>query len=194
MPHTDSDIVYFADIALQKLKSLGVNTAEISLSQASGFSVTARLGDVETMEHHLDKNFSVTVIQDYCTGSASSSDFSQAAIFSAIEKACSIASFSNPDSFAGLADPTRFAKNIPDCDLYHPWTITPTEAIKLAVACEKKALSFDKRICNSEGASVSTLNSQAVYANTLGFLGEYRVTEHGMHCSVVATEDGKMQR
>ncbi|MCX7121148.1 MAG: metalloprotease PmbA [Gammaproteobacteria bacterium] len=194
MPRTDLSIRHFADMALQQLKTLGVTQAEISLSQASGFSVTARLGDVETLEHHLDKNFSVTVIRDYCTGSASSSDFSEASIFAVIEKACTIARFSNPDSFAGLADPARLAKNIPDCDLYHPWAITPAEAIEMAIACEKKAVSFDKRITNSEGASISTLNSHALYANTSGFLGEYSVTEHGMHCSVLATEDEKMQR
>lgn len=182
-----------ADLVLQKLKSLGVE-GEVSLSSATGFSVTARLGDVETLEHHDDKSFGVTVIDKKRTGHASSSDFSYDSIFATIDKAMSIARFSNPDFYAGLADPTRLSRNYPDCDLYHPWNITPTEAIALAIACENKARDCDARIVNSDGASVSTVNSNALYANTLGFVGEYATSEHAISCSVIAKEKEEMQR
>lgn len=194
MPRIDTDARHLVDLSLQKLKSMGVDAAEISLSKTKGFSVTARLGDVETVEHHTEKAFGVTVFQNQCTGSASSSDFSADSILATIEKACSIAHFSNPDPCAGLADPKRLAKTIPNCDIYHPWDISPTEAIQLAIDCEKQAVGMDKRIVNSEGASVSTLISQSIYANTLGFLGEYQATEQGIHCSVLARENDEMQR
>lgn len=183
-----------AQTALKKIKSLKIDAAEISIAQTKGFSVSARMGDVETLEHHLEKSFGVTVFQNQCTGSASSADFSPKSIQAAIEKALSIASFSSPDPYAGLADPTRFAKNYPDCDLYHPWDITPADAIALAIECEKTALAYDKRIVNSEGASVSTVNSNGVYANTLGFFGDYAASDHGISCSVIARENDKMQR
>jgi len=182
------------ETALKKLKSLNLDAAEISLSETKGFSVTARLGDVETLEHHLETSFSVTVYQNQCSGSAASSDFSQESIHATIEKACSIASFSSPDPYSGLADPNRLAKHYPNCQLFHPWPITPTDAIALAIECEKKAIAFDKRIINSEGASISTLNSHNIYANTLDFFGEAHVSEHGIHCSVVASENDHMQR
>src|SRR3990167_6639687 len=118
--------------ALKKLKSLNIDAAEISLGETKGFSVTARLVDVETLEHHLEKSFGVTVFQNQCTGSASSSDFSEGSIQATIEKACTIARFSGPDQYAGLADPARLAKNYPDCDLYHFWDISPQDAITLA--------------------------------------------------------------
>ncbi|HLB56862.1 MAG TPA: metalloprotease PmbA [Coxiellaceae bacterium] len=185
---------HIAETALNKLKSLHVDAAEISIGETKGFSVSARLGDVETLEHYLDKSFSVTVFQNQCTGSASSSDFSIESINATIEKACTIANFSSPDPFAGLADPKRLAKKIPDCDLYHFWNITPQEAIELAIACEKKALNYSKKIVNSEGANVSTINSTGIYANTLGFLGEFQVSEHSISCSVVGSDDQQMQR
>ena len=188
------DLTDLAQRALAKLNLKGVKEAEISISKTSGFSVSARLGDVETMEHHLETHFSVTVFQDHCTGSASSADFSEEAISSTIEKACSIARFSSPDSYAGLPDPDRLAKTIPDCDLYHPWAISPREAIALAIDCEKKAFAYDKRITNSEGAGISTLSSEVVYANTLGFLGDYRVSQHAINCCVIASDGDKMQR
>lgn len=174
--------------ALKKIKSLSIDAAEISIAQTKGFSVTARMGDVETLEHHLEKSFGVTVFQNQCTGTASSSDFSPESIQATIEKALSIARFSSSDPFAGLADPAHMATNYPDCDLYHPWEITPADAITLAIACEKKALAYDKRIVNSEGASVSTVNSNGIYANTLGFFGDYAATDHGIHCSVIARD------
>ncbi|PIZ03757.1 MAG: metalloprotease PmbA [Gammaproteobacteria bacterium CG_4_10_14_0_8_um_filter_38_16] len=194
MPHIDIDARQVVDIALQKLKSLRIDAAELSANRSSGFSVTARLGDVETTEHHLEKNFGVTVFHKQSTGSASSSDFSLASISATIEKAAAIARFSNADPYAGLADPDRLAKNYPDCDLYHPWDISPADAIQLAMTCEKKAVAADARIINSEGASVSTTISNGVYANTLGFVGHYLLSEHALSCSVVARDQDQMQR
>lgn len=194
MPRTDLDIQQLTDAALEKLRDLRVDAAEMGIGETKGFSLSARLGDVETVEHHLEKSFSVTVYQDHCTGSASSSDFSMESIFATIEKACSIAQFSNPDPYSGLADPDKLAKTFPACDLYHPWDITPTDAIALAIECEKIALSADKRIVNSEGASVSTFNSRSLYANTLGFVGGYELSEHGISCSVLAGMNDEMQR
>jgi len=188
------NLTTIAQSALKQIKSLHIDAAEITLAQTKGFSVTARMGDVETLEHHLEKSFGVTVFQNQCTGSASSSDFSPESIRATIEKACTIARFSSPDPYAGLADPARLAKNYPDCDLYHRWNITPVDAITLAIECEKKALAFDKRIVNSEGASVSTVDSHGVYANTLGFFGDYTASDHGINCSVIARENNQMQR
>ena len=192
-PQVNQDMRDLAKHALRSLEKRGV-TGEIILRNTTGFSVTARLGDVETLEHHDEKSFGVTVFHEQCIGSASSSDWSLNAIDASIEKAVTIARFSNPDPCAGLADPSRFAKYLPDCDLSHPWSIAPAEAIQLAIECEKKACAKDKRIINSDGASVSTLNSQVLYANTAGFLGDYASTEHGVSCSLIAKEKEEMQR
>src|SRR3990167_712388 len=189
-----TSLTELAQIALDQIKKSRVNAGEVSIGESSGFSVSARMGDVETMEHHLAKSFNVTVYDRQCTGSASSADFSLESITKTIEKACTIARFSNPDPFSGLADPARFARNIPNCDLYHPWDISPTDAIALAIECEKKAMAYDKRIVNSEGAHISTVNSYGIYANTLGFSGDYRQSDHSMSCSVVAAENDQMQR
>src|SRR3989338_2131063 len=180
--------------ALKKLKSLHVDSGEVALHQTKGFSVTARLGEVETVEYHLEKNFSVAIYHQHRCGTASTSDFSIHAIDAAIEKALSIATFSNPDPFSGLADAKKLATVIPQCDLIHPWNITPPEAIALAVACEKNALAFDQRIVNSDGVSVNTIQSDIIYSNTLGFIGEYALTDHSIACSLVAKEKNNMQR
>ncbi|MDP1574295.1 MAG: metalloprotease PmbA [Coxiellaceae bacterium] len=183
-----------AENALSEIKKNNIDHAEVMIGEGRGFSVNARLGDVETLEHHDKKSFTVTIIHQQCTGSASSADFSQNSIVATIEKAIAIARFSSSDPFSGLADPARLAFHYPNCELSHPWNITPAEAITLAIDCEKKAVSFDKRITNSDGASVSSVHSHSLYANTLGFLGEYESTEHAISCSVLARDGNHMQR
>lgn len=187
-------ILDLAQFTLDQIKKSGVDAGEVSIGEANGFSVSARMGDVETMEHHLEKSVNVTVYDQQCTGSASSSDFSVESIIKTVEKACAIARFSQPDPFAGLADPDRLAKKIVDCDLYHPWGITPADAIALAIECEKKAMSVDSRIVNSDGAQISTVSAYGVYANSNGFVGDYRHTDHSISCSLIAEENGQMQR
>jgi len=68
------------------------------------------------------------------------------------------------------------------------------QAITLAQECEAAAMGVDKRINNSEGASVSTHESLFVYANSLGFIGGYPTTRQGISCAVVAESDQGMQR
>ena len=43
-----------------------------------------------------------------------------------------------------------------DLDSWHPWEISPDQAIELATRCENAALESDALIQNSEGATVST--------------------------------------
>jgi len=183
-----------ADEALQKAQQLGANEAEVSLSQGSGFSVTARMQEVETLEHHRDQGLSVSVYFDQSKGSASTSDLNPAAISETVEKACSLASFAAKDDCAGLADSELLAKNYPDLDLWYPWDIPVAEAIDLAVECEAAALAVDSRIDNSEGATVNVAEGVQVYANSHGFNGGYADSSHSISCSVLAKDGDEMQR
>jgi PmbA protein len=79
-------------------------------------------------------------------------------------------------------------------DLAHPWNVTPDRAIEIAKSCEAAALSFDPRINNSEGASVSTHQGLHVYGNTHGFVGGYPTTSHTLSCVVLAGSGDHMQR
>ncbi|MGR9037136.1 MAG: PmbA/TldA family metallopeptidase, partial [Gammaproteobacteria bacterium] len=49
----------------------GASAAEAGLSQENGLSVTARLGEVETIEHHCDQGLGITVYFGQRKGSAS---------------------------------------------------------------------------------------------------------------------------
>jgi PmbA protein len=85
-------------------------------------------------------------------------------------------------------------RNHPDLDLFHPWDITPQQAIEMALKCESHALSIDKRITNSDGVSVSSYESHHGYANTYGGGGFTHSTRHSISCSLIAQNGAKMQR
>jgi PmbA protein len=127
-------------------------------------------------------------------GHASTSDFSRAALEQTVDAALAIARHTAEDHCAGLPEPERLAHELPDLDLFHPWTLTTEDAIEIAKRCEQAAFAVSKKIRNSEGASVSAQQSQFVFANSLGFMGGYPGSRHYLSCSVIAEEKGLMQR
>lgn len=179
---------------LDEAKKLGATSAEAGISIESGLSTTVRLGSVETIEFNHDKGLGLTVYMGHKKGSISSTDFRKEALQTVIQAACNIAKYSEEDPFAGIADKENLAKEIPDLDLYHPFDITPEQAIQYARECEDAARSFDARISNSEGASLSSHQKFRVYGNSHGFLGAYPTTSHSMSCAVIANAAGLMQR
>lgn len=181
-------------LALDEARSLGVDQAEVAASQDVGLSATARLGDIENLEFTNDRGVGITVYKDSCKGSASTSDMSPAAIREAVAKACSFASLTAQDPYAGLADAERMASDLIDLDLDHAWNIEVKDVIALAIDTERAALSYDKRISNSEGGTVATNRGSRAYGNTHGFIGSHTRTSHSITCVVLAEAEGAMQR
>jgi PmbA protein len=191
---TRADLDERVALALAEARQLGATEAEVGVSVDAGLSVTARLGEVETLEYQRDRGMGVTVYRGKRKGSASTADLSAGAIRETVAKAVSIAGFTAEDPCAGLPEPDTIATAIPDLDLSHEWDIEPEQARDLAVACEAAALAVDKRISNSEGATLSTHRGLRVFGNSLGFLGGYQSTVHSLSCAVIAQQDDDMQR
>jgi len=72
--------------------------------------------------------------------------------------------------------------------------LSTEEAIDIARRCEAAAFSVSKKIRNSEGATLAAHQSQFVFANSLGFEGGYPGSRHWISCSVIAEDNGLMQR
>ena len=188
------DLEGLVQLALDEARQQGVDQAEVAASHDVGLGATARLGDVENLEYTNDRGIGITVYRDSRKGSASTSDISAAAIKEAVTKACTFAGYTAQDPHAGLADAERMCADIRDLDLDHPWTIDSAAAIDLAIKCEDVALKFDKRLTNSEGATVSTNRGVRAYGNTHGFIGSYAKSSHSISCVVLGAENGEMQR
>jgi PmbA protein len=181
-------------LALDEAQRRGVDQAEAAASQDGGLSTTARLGDVENLEYTNDRGIGITVFKDSRKGNASTSDVSPEAIREAVAKACTFATLTAQDEFAGLADAELMCKEVVDLDLDHPWELDTDAAIAMAIGSEAEGLQTDERISNSEGATVSTNRGIRAYGNTHGFIGSFSKTSHSVTCVLLAEADGVMQR
>jgi PmbA protein len=188
----------FAAAIVGHAKRLGASACECDVSEGRGLSVTVRKGAVETIEHNRDKGIGVTVYvgerPHARRGHASTSDFSPTALEQTVSAALAIARHTAEDDCAGLPEPALLACEIPDLDLFHPWDLDTEQAIGIARRCEAAAFALSKKLNNSEGASLSTQQSQFVFANSLGFMGGFPTSRHSLWCSVIAEDKGLMQR
>ena len=190
----DAGLSDAVQLALEEAGGRGASSSEAAASLSQGLSVNVRKSEIETVEHTRDRNLVVSVYFGQRTGSASTSDYSPAAVKETVLAACNIAKWTEEDRCIGLADPERLAKDVMDLDLYHPWTPSVEEASSLALECEASALGADARIVNSEGASVDAHQGVEVYGNSLGFLGHTQKSRQGISCSVIAGVGDSMQR
>ena len=179
--------------ALQQAKRAGASGAEIAAHTSLGLSVTARLGEVETLEHNQDRGISVTVLIGRRKGHASSADLRPESILACVDRAVDIARYTQEDKANGLADPSLLAREFPDLDLWHPATLDAAAAIERALECESAGRS-DPLISNSEGATFNAALGLGVYGNSNGFMGRSAGTNYGQYCVLLAGEGEGMQR
>ncbi len=175
-------------------KSLGADGAEVAMSRQQGLSVSTRLGEVETVEFTSDGALGITVYQEGRKGSASTADLSESALQQAVQAAVNIAKYTSVDQYSGLADKALLAMEPEDLDLYHPKDLSTDAAIEIAKTCENAALSRDKRITNSDGATLACFEGFKVYGNTHGQLVGYPSSRHSLSCVMIASEGDDMQR
>lgn len=180
--------------ALDHARALGASDAAAEVSESQGLAVTVRKKDVETVEQTRDRSLDVTVYAGQRRGSASTSDFSEAALRETVEAAWHIARYTAEDPVAGLPDADLLVHEPQDLSLHYPWTISAEEAARLALRAERAAADTDARITNTDGASVSTYEGHFVLGNTRGFLAGYPYSRHSLSAAPIAGRGAHMQR
>ena len=184
---------------LAHCRTRGASQAEVSCSEERGLNVNVRMGAVETVESTRDRGIAVTVYFGQRKGSASTADLREDSLDATVEQACAIARHTEHDPAAGLADAALMAQpaadgRFPEFDAWHPWPLDADRAIDLALACETAGREADARVENSDGASVGSSESLQVYANSHGFVGAQRSTQHSIGCALIAGRGAAMQR
>ena len=179
---------------LAEARRQGASACEVAVSAGQGLSTTVRQGEVETVEFNRDQGFGITLYVGQRKGSASTSATGSEAIRETVAAALAIAKHTSEDECAGLADAALMARELPELDLYHPWSITPEQAVEQALACEAAAFAADQRIKNADGTSLNTHQGCRVYGNSHGFVGGYASTRHSLSCVMIAEGEGQMQR
>ncbi len=185
-----------AEHVIKRAKKNGVTAADVMIRENDTFSVTVRMGEVETLKESISRGLLLRVFVGKRTATANTSDLSMPAVDRLVDETIEMARLTSEDDSGGLPAESVFRTDFPNLDLVDPeWEkLPPEERINWAVRAEKAALSADKRIVNSEGSSFEYSRSRMALANTFGFMGAYEGTGAGLFCGPVAQSTAGMQR
>ncbi|MBB1607817.1 MULTISPECIES: metalloprotease PmbA [unclassified Pseudomonas] len=175
-------------------KRQGATGCEVAVSLEQGLSTSVRQREVETVEFNRDQGFGITLYVGQRKGSASTSATGDEAIRETVAAALAIARHTSEDDCSGLADPALMARDLPDLDLYHAWSLTPDQAVERALACEAAAFDADPRVTKADGTTLNIHHGCRVYGNSHGFIGGYASPRHSLSCVMIAEGEGQMQR
>lgn len=191
-----NELKHRAEEVVRLAKSGGASAADVMIREEDTFSVTVRMGEVETLKEAISRSLLLRVFVGKRTATSNTSDLSESTITGLVRETIEMAQLTSEDQSGGLPDPSLFENNFPDLDLVDEgWeTITPEQRIDFAKRAEATALAADKSIVNSDGGSFDYARSKTVLANTLGFMGAYEGTASSLSVSPIAQSADGMQR
>lgn len=169
----------------------------MGVSEGDEFSVTVRMGEVETLEESGSRSVGLRVFQGQASASASTSDLTEDGLEDLVRGVMALVRITEPDPWAGLAEATEMGVCAGELPLWFEdvYALPVAERIALARRAEAAALAADPRIRNSGGGSFSAATARRILANSRGFVGETRSSHCGISTVPIAMDDaGAMQR
>jgi len=170
-------------------------TAADALYAADGSSgVQVRLGEIDSVSRSEGAQIGLRLFDGQRSATVASSDLSEEALGTLVERCLAMAREAPEDSYAGLAPPELLQDGrLPDLDSGDGVEPDPAELRLRALEAEGAALAV-KGVTNSSGAGASASASVIALATSGGFSGAYGSTGHGCSASVIAGEGATMQR
>jgi PmbA protein len=156
--------------------------------------VSIRLGALEDVHRSEGEEIGLRVFRGQKNASVASSDLSNDALASLVERVLAMAAEAPEDPYAGLApDELLFRGEPAALDLDDGGDPDPARLRERALAAEDAARAV-KGVTNSNGGSASASASTFAVATSHGFTGATRATGYSCSASVVAGEGASMQR
>ncbi len=181
---------------LELAKAAGADQADAVAASSTNASTTVRKQQIEKVSESTSRSVGLRVILDGRQATVSTSDVSDAALAETVQTALELARVSEPDPYAGLANPQEQARQTPPLGLFDEQIpeVDGERRLAQALACEASALDADARIVNSGGATFSTNVSNFALVDSNGFSGAYADTSASMWVEVMAQEaDGQLR-
>jgi PmbA protein len=192
-----TELEALASSVVEKARRAGADVAEASARRGFDLSVRVRLGKTELVEEAGHRGLSLRVIRGQRVALSSTSDVTPGGIERLVADALELAELSEPDPFAGPADPSELCHPPhPDLDLFDPSIagILAPEGIRLAEATERAALGFDPRVTLSEGATFSRSTGTSALVLSSGFSGVQRGSYASLSVAPVVEDEGGKKR
>jgi PmbA protein len=186
-----------AESIVKRARAAGADVAEAGARSGWELSARVRLGEPELVEEAGHRSVSLRVMKNQRVALTSTSDLSDAGIERCIADAMMLVELSEPDPFAGPADPSELSHGpYPELESFDPAVdaIRAEEAIERATVAERSALGSDPRLKLSEGATFSRSTGASALVLSGGFVGTTRGSYASLTVSPVAEDEGGKRR
>lgn len=171
----------------------GADAADAVAVRSISLSVEVRDDAVEESERSEGDDVGLRVLVGRRQAVVSTNDTGHLDAKALAERAVAMARVAPEDRFAGLAEPDRLAREIPDLDMVDPELPSVTQLEGLARSAEAAALAV-AGVTRSGGASASSGVGGMVLATSHGFRGAYLASRHSLAMTAIAGEGTAMER
>lgn len=190
----DSSILTDRAVELvEAARRAGADSADAVVVRSASLSVEVREGKVEESERSEGDDLGLRVFIGRRQAIVSTNDVLRSDPRALAERAVAMARMAPEDQYAGLADPSRLAREFPDLDLVDPHVPDAAHLEKLAKEAEAAGLAI-AGVTKSGGASASAGLGGMVLATSDGFVGSYVGSRHGLSMTAIAGEGTAMER
>lgn len=180
----------------RQARTRGATAGDALLVENEAFDVDVRLGAVDKIQQAQQKRLGLRLFFGQRSATTSTSDLSAASLERLLDDTCALARAMAEDPYAGLPEPEAMCTTIPDLDLWDNalGQLPVEERTAMARAAEQAALEYDTRITNSDGGAYGSSLSHVTYANSHGFVGQYRASSASLSATPIASDHQGMQR
>jgi PmbA protein len=187
-----SALTDLAERLVAAARRAGADAADALAVRSVSLAVEVREGAVEESERSEGDDVGLRAFVGRRQAVVSTNDV-KADVAALAERAVAMAKAAPEDPFAGLADPARLARDVPDLDLLDPDLPTVTELEERAQRAEHAGLAV-KGVTKSGGASASAGIGGMVLVTSHGFRGAYLSSGQSVSMTAIAGEGTAMER
>ena len=181
---------------VRRAQAAGATGAECTIAEGDEFTANVRMRELENLKEAGSRGAGLRILIGHRTGASYTSDLSPEGVETLVKSAIELAEVTTEDPHAGLPEPEELGAIPGDLALYSADVETLETPLRIDAAkrAEAAALDADPRISNSEGASFDSHVGRRIFANSLGFLGEYRSSYCSIAVVPVARDGDSMER
>ncbi len=179
---------------VNRARRAGADASDAIYVGDASLQVQMRLGALEDVQSSEGEEIGLRAFVGRRSASASTSDFSPAALTALAERVVAMAAQAPEDQYAGLAPEARLMNGpLAVLDLSDSTDVPPEDLRARALEAEDAARAI-RGVTNSEGAGASAGKAVMALATSHGFAGGYAGSSHSVSASVLAGEGGAMER
>ncbi|HEY1152740.1 MAG TPA: TldD/PmbA family protein [Pseudolabrys sp.] len=188
-----SALTRLAERLVDAARKAGADQADAVAVRSMSQSIEIRDGAVEESERAESDDVGLRVLVGRKQAVVSTNDIAGVSPADLAARAVAMARAAPEDRFAGLADPERLARVIPDLDLLDPNLPDVNTLETMARTAEQAGLAV-KGVSKSGGASASAGIGGMVLMTSDGFHGAYLGSRYGVSMTAIAGQGTGMER